>query len=272
MYDINNILLPDDYIGNSLSSMNISYDKLESWTNNIILSSERRFQPLVDFYDYYRDFWKSSVNFSIAINAIDRLTDLNTLITTNSAKFVKPITIIYPDLFEYNNITYENHKNTVIDWFKTKYPVSTNSNVFFPEKSIAYVYMMFYNEQVKVNKTLADNNRTIIQSVSTCTTNNVATTISCLITYKSANGKLISCVDYEPQISSNVCKSNSQPCTNNISVTCAYDNNSHAETRIGRLNIDEYFKDRSENDKTYIIKMIVENCEWIFDGIVPYYE
>jgi hypothetical protein len=132
--------------------------------------------------------------------------------------------------------------------------------------------MMFYNEQVKVNKTLAGNNRSFEEDVRVCSTNNVTTTITCKITYKSASGKIVSCVEYEPQISANVCKANPTTCSNNINVTCAYDNGGQSETRTGRINIDEYFKDRSENDKIYIMKMIVKECEWIFDGIVPYYE
>lgn len=273
MYEIKNIILPNDCIGNSLSTMNLNFDTLENWTNSILLSSKVLFQPLVDFYNFYGDFWKSSINFSIDINAIDRLTEFNTQVTTNSAKFIKPIVIIYPDIFEYNAILIDNYKNTVSSWFKTNYPVvdSNNSETLFVENTVAFVYMMFYSEVVKVNNTLAGNNRITLGKAITCSTNDVSTTISCRVTYKPSGGA-VSCVDYEPQIMSDVCRGNSTSCTETKTAQCFMENGKKSSVRTGNLNVDQYFKDRSEYEKMYILKMVVKNCEWVLDGVVPYYE
>ena len=280
MYEIKNIILPNDCIGNSLSTMNLNFDTLENWTNSILLSSKVLFQPLVDFYNSYGDFWKSSINFSIAINAIDRLTEFNTQVTTNSAKFIKPIVIIYPDIFEYNAIYLDNYKNTVSSWFKTNYPVvdSNNSETLFVENTVAFVYMMFYSEVVKVNNTLAGNNRLdgnntppLGKSI-TCSTRDVSTVVNCKQTYRGnvdcgiANSK-------KGYSAENICdKVSPKTCTNTKTVGCFMEGGGKSSVRTGNINVDQYFKDRSEYEQMDILKMVVKNCEWVLDGVVPYYE
>lgn len=257
------ILNANDYIGNSLSSININFNELEYWTNNIQLSSDRYFQPLVNFYDFYREFWKSSVDFSKSINAAERLTSFSTTVETNSAKFIKPIVIIYPDVFEYN-IMFQNYKNIVENWFKLKYPVVNiiNNNTNFVENSVAYICVMFYDEIVKINNTIENNRIKIIESVG-CVTNDVTVTVQCLVSYKGN----VSCGR-----SSNVCGAILNDCTNTKTAKCSYENGLKTITRSGIANIDQYFKDRSENDKLYILVMKVKNCEWVFDRILPYNE
>jgi (2Fe-2S) ferredoxin len=252
-----------DYIGNSLSSINTNFNELEYWTNNILLSSNIYYQPLVKFYGYYGDFWKSSINFANSINAAERLTSFSTTVETNSAKFIKPIVIIYPDVFEYNDITFESNKNIVMNWFKTKYPVENKINKIanFVENSVAYVYMMFYNEVIKINNTI-ENNRVQVKVPVTCTTKDVSVTVQCSVSY-SGN---VSC-----GTSSNVCGAIAGSCQNTKTANCSYTNGAKTEIRTGIANIDQYFKDRSENDKLYILVMKVKGCEWEFDKFLPYY-
>ena len=45
-----NKLISSNYIGNSLSTVNLNYNNLDLWTSNIILSSEKYYEPLKDFY------------------------------------------------------------------------------------------------------------------------------------------------------------------------------------------------------------------------------
>lgn len=268
MYETKGKISSGDYIGNSLSSINLNFDILENWTTNIILSSEKLFQPLVNFYKNYGDYWKSSIKFSISINAIDRLTEFSTLVTTNSAKFIKPIIIIYPHVF---NIIdgFEYYKKDVTSWFQINYPVTNvnNSKTLFVENSVAYIYMMFYKEELKVNNT--SNNKTVISDSRTCSTNNVSTTVICSQSYTGN----VDCVKYEPQIKDNICQAYSpviEPQTKTVG--CFMENGGKSITRNGKITIDQYFNDRSENDKLFILKMIVKNCEWSLDRIIPYYE
>jgi len=250
----------NDCIGNSLSSININFNELEYWTNNILLSSDRYYKPLVDFYDFYSNFWKSSINFANSINAAERLTSFSTTVETNSAKFIKPIVIIYPNVFQFNSNNIETHIDTVTTWFNQKYPVkNTNtSKTNFVENSLAYVYIMFYNEEVKINQT--GNN--ILKKTKTvgCVTNDVSVTITCSVTY---NGT-VTCGR-----SGNVCGAIAGSCAQTKNATCSYTGGSKTETRTGTANIDQYFKDRSENDNIYTLVMKVEDCEWVLQKQLP---
>lgn len=251
-----------DYIGNSLSSININFNELEYWTNNIQLSSDKYYKPLVNFYDFYRDFWKSSVSFAKSINAIERLKSFSTTVENNSAKFIKPIVILYPDVFEYN-IMFVNYKNIVENWFKIKYPVinKINNVTNFVQNSVAYICVMFYDEFVRINNTIDNNNRVKIIDPVGCVTNDVTVTVKCLVTYAGN----VSCGS-----SGDVCGSIRTVCTNTKTATCFYENDQKTITRNGIMNIDQYFKDRCEHNKIYIIMMKVEGCEWVFKKIIPY--
>ena len=246
----------NDCIGNSLSTININFNELEYWTNNILLSSDRYYKPLVDFYDFYSNFWKSSINFAKSINAAERLTSFSTTVETNSAKFIKPIVIIYPEVLQ-NTQTYT---NVVTTWFKQKYPVKDTNTLKtnFVENSVAYVYIMFYDEFVRINKT-GDNKEKKTESVG-CVTNDVSVTVTCYVTY---NGT-VSCGS-----SGDVCGAIAGACADTKKATCSYAGGSKTETRTGRLNIDQYFKDRSENDNMYTLVMKVKDCEWVLQNLLP---
>ena len=242
-------LKPDDYIGNSLSSININFNELEYWTSNILLSSEKYYDPLVNFYKNYGDFWKSSINFSQSINAAERLTSFSTLVKTNSAKFINPISIIYPSVIKYNINNLQQNINNVINWFKLKYPVenSTSKTVNFPENSVAYLYVMFYNEVERINGNIK------VQKFVGCSTNDVSVNIRCNVKYQGN----VSC-----GASSNVCGAIETVCSDVKNASCSYTNNSKTETRSGTLNADRYFKDRYEEDNLYVIVLNVVGCEW----------
>jgi hypothetical protein len=258
MYETKSKILSGDYIGNSLSSMNFNFSILETWTNNILLSSEKYYRPLVNFYDSYGDFWKSSINFAKSINAAERLTSFSTTVETNSAKFIKPIVIFYPNIFKFDNTTFESNKTTVISWFKEKYPVNNNSTVNFVENSVAFIYMMFYKIEPKISGTF-NQYETI-----PCSTNNVSITITCRHSYSGD----VSC-GYKKTEQDNICgQIDGRTCDLTNTVTCLYENNKQTKTRTGTLNVDHYFDDRSEYDDLYTIVMRVENCEWEFVNII----
>lgn len=250
----------NDCIGNSLSSININFNELEYWTNNILLSSDRYYKPLVDFYDFYSNFWKSSINFANSINAAERLTSFSTTVETNSAKFIKPIVIIYPEVFQFNTQNIQTYTNVVTTWFNQKYPVKDTNTLKtnFVENSVAYVYIMFYNEEVRIDRT-GDNKLKKTEAVG-CVTNDVSVTVTCSVTY-SGN---VSCGR-----SGNVCGAIAGTCGDTKKATCSYAGGSKTETRTGRLNIDQYFKDRSENDNMYTLVMKVKDCEWVLQNLLP---
>ena len=246
----------EDYIGNSLSAININFNELETWTNNILLSSEKYYRPLVNFYDFYGDFWKSTINFAKSINAAERLTSFSTTVKTNSAKFIKPIVIIYPDVFQFNKDNIQTHTNTVSTWFNQKYPVkdTNTSKTNFVENSVAYVYIMFYDELLKINNTGNDKiKKTFPVGSVGCKTEDVKIAVRCAVEYKNS----VTCGR-----SGDVCGGLAYTCSDIKKAECSYTGGSKTETRSGIANIDQYFKDRSEHDILYTLIMKVENCEW----------
>jgi hypothetical protein len=257
MYEFKKIL-EDECIGNTLSSINLNFESVENWTNNIQLSSKNFYKPLVDFYKNYGDFWKSSINFSNSINAQNRLSTFSSIIETNSAKFIKPIVIFYPDIFKFDNTTLESNKTTVTSWFKQKYPVNNNSTVNFVENSFAFIYMMFYKIEPKISGTTNK-----YESIP-CSTNDVSVTITCRHSYKGD----VSC-GYKKVEQDNICgQIDGRTCGLTNNVTCLYENGLRTKTRTGTLNVDHFFEDRWEYDTLYIIVMKVKNCEWEFDRII----
>lgn len=253
----------NDFIGNSLSSININFNELEYWTNNIQLSSERYYQPLVEFYRYYGNFWKSSIDFSKKINAIERLSDFSTNVETNSAKYIKPIVIIYPNVLLFNNNNIQNYRKNAIDWFIKNYPVKNEINLKtnFVENSVAFVYLMFYTVKEILNGIVPEVNTTL------CQTNDVGITVKCR--HKLSGD--VSC-GRKKLVEDAVCQRyRTVDCNKTYSVGCGYDDNwAKSIIRGGKLTVDEYFKDRSEMDRMDIYMLKVENCKWVYKSTIPY--
>jgi hypothetical protein len=263
MYETKSKILSGDYIGNSLSSMNFNFSVLETWTNNILLSSEKYYEPLMNFYKSYGEFWKSSINFSKKINAIERLSNFSTNVETNSAKYIKPIVIIYPNVILFNNANIVKYKNDAIDWFKEKYPVKDEKNLKtnFVENSVAFVYLMFYQEELKLNTEFKTVDTTL------CQTNDVGITAKC---QHNLSGD-VSC-GKKKIVEDNVCQRYpTVSCDLTFPVRCGYDANwAKSITRGGSLTVDRYFNDRSEIDRIIVYMLKVENCEWVYKSTIPY--
>jgi len=254
--DIKNV----DYIGNSLSAINTNYKVLEYWTNNIILSSNNYFQPLLTFYTYFGDFWKSTINYAFSINAPARLSSFRTTVETNSAFWVKPISFFYPTVRPYNVGTLNANLDTSLNWFKTKFPVLSGVSTNKPryaENTRAFLYCLFYNETVSVNET-----PTVIASRN-CSTQDRSAIVDCYIIYLNN----VACY------STWICPSYSwrgggPTCKRTFSISCNYENNQKSIVRSGIANINNYFKDRSEYDHIYCLQLIVKNCDWTLEKIL----
>lgn len=243
-------ILPSQFIGNSLSSINLTYSNLELWTNDITFSAVNYFQPLVNFYSFYKDFWKSTIGYATTLDAPSRLSSFKTTVQENSAKWIKPITIFYPNLVEYDISTINSFVDDAINWFENKYPIfNVNSTIpNFVEGSDAIIYFIAYNLDVKARSAV-----TTPINVN-CSTDDRSARLGCRIVFKDN----ITCYGRR------VCPVFNGTYFNTFSILCRYENNLKNVTRGAEFTIDREFVDRSENNNLGAILLRVKNCEWQF--------
>lgn len=245
----------DDFIGNSLSAVNLNYKKLEYWTNNITFSSNNLYNPVLNFYNFYGEFWKKTINYANSINAVARLSSFQTNVETNSAKWIKPITFFYPFVNQYNTNTLNSNLNQAASWFRLQYPVLPNANAKpnFAENTRAFLYCLFFEEVVEINE------KQTIKATRNCKTQNKSGVVNCVVIWLnnvSCYGRWI-CPNY-----------NGTRCGSVFTANCLYENNTNKIDRSIIANIDNYFKDRSEYDHVYCLQFVVKNCNWTLEKIL----
>jgi hypothetical protein len=248
----------NDFIGNSLSSVNLNYKTLEYWTNNISFSSNRLYKPLLNFYNFYGNFWKDAINYANSINAITRLSSFQTNVETNSAKWIKPITFFYPFINQYNANTLNTNLNQAVSWFRTQYPVLPNANTKpnFAENTRAFLYCLLFEEAVQINE---DVTQTGGNATKNCRTQNRSGVVTCVVVW----------LDNVTCYSSRICPNyNGTRCQSTFTANCLYENNTQAVNRSIVANFNNYFKDRSEHDHVYCLQLIVKNCDWVLEKIL----
>lgn len=277
-YTLTNIS-PLDTIGNNLSSLNLNYQKLEYRTNNIINSSLQIFEPLIEYYNFYSNFWKNTIDYSFAIDAPDRLNKFKTLVQTNSSLWLSPISIFYPKIPLYSTASFSNEINQATNWFKINFPIFTSENStipLYPEGTKAFLSCMFYRETVKVNA-----NDTEIENVN-CETFDRSTQVNCVYNFL----RNVYCGGTE------VCsRYNGRKIATTFNLRCTYENGNRTFnhiaipfirnfaqinnfparskiTRQGIARVDAYFKDRSEHNDLFCVLLEVKNCEWRFVKII----
>jgi hypothetical protein len=256
-------ILSSSFIGNSVSSINITYDNIELWTNDISFSAVNYFQPLVNFYNFYKDFWKATIGYATTIDAPNRLSSFKTTVQENSAKWIKPITVFYPNLVEYDASTISDYVDDAIVWFKQAFPIFDNSDVFtfdnfsqqsisgnpnFAEGTKAIIYFITYKLDTK-----ADSVVTTVKDVN-CSTDDRSARLGCQIVFRDN----VTCYGRR------VCPPFNGTYFNNFSILCRYENNLKTVTRGADFTIDREFVDRNENDDLGAVLMEVKNCEWQF--------
>lgn len=249
-----NKLISSDYVGNSLSTVNLNYENLNLWTSNIMISSEKYYEPLKNFYLFYGDFWKDTINYSIQIEAIPRLTSFQTNVLENSAKWISPIVLYYPLITENNDL--ENLKQNALEWMNKTYPVSSIGNTNIVENTLGLVYCLLYEEETRIDTTFTK------ISTTRCITNDSSATVECWIAYLNnigCYGDRNVCANFSRTIATHP---DSPSCENIFTIECAYEDGNKQIDRNGIVNINSYFSDRYEKDEFYLLKLIVKSCNW----------
>lgn len=90
-------LLSSETIGDSLSTVNNNYYNLDVWTHSIITSAATMWEPLIEYYNYYKSDWNQIV--TLTRNNSAKWLSMVSTVEANSAKWIEPITIYYPGFF-----------------------------------------------------------------------------------------------------------------------------------------------------------------------------
>jgi hypothetical protein len=234
-----------DIIGDSLSSVNYNYLKLEEWISSIKLSSENVWEPFSEFYKNYFVDLKKLIN--EANQNIARWKEVSTLIEANSSKWIEPLNVVYPNIISKDFTTSSSYINTISIWLNTYFPVKTINESRYLEYHEAIV-SVYTNIDVNYSDSY------IVSDSTTCLASNTVTSAPCKITYSGSlwcNGNKFKC-------------KGSVSCTVSKGVTCnlTESNNKKSERKItAKLNYK--FTDTQESD-IIRLKFKISDCKWNF--------
>lgn len=245
-------------IGNSLSSMNSNYASLEMWANNIQLSATNLWSPLAEFYNVYSAFLKSANTTSQQYSA--SWVSMATNVETNSAKWIEPITIFYPQIFPYP-FTNDNTK-TISSWLSNNFPVSgsTVTKPGYVENQQIIIYSHTYTQNIQPNVVYN------LIDMAQCVTSDGNICAYCTTSYYGyvycSNGDF-SC-------------GGSSSCSQCAHVNCYYTgypyvnltNNGRAAQSYISANVSMGFSERQEVKAIKAISYKVKNCNWEFDKFI----
>lgn len=175
-------ILTSDYIGDSLSAVNLNYLNLSNWVNDIQNDYQNNLKPVIDYYN--QNIEKLTNIISIVNEFGYNWFDFQNTVQSNSSKWLQPITVFYPNILPYS--TQNSYINEITNWVNATYPV--NLNYVENQKIIVHVY----NNQ---SSTWLEED--LITDYTICQTSDVGVCVTC------------NTVAYGPDIS---CASSSHPC------------------------------------------------------------
>jgi hypothetical protein len=241
-------ILTSETIGDSLFAINQNYQNLDEWLTSIQLSAQNFWIPLRDYYRTVSEALKEKT--TLAEQLSSSWNSLTTTIETNSAKWLEPLIVFYPNIESSAVID----KNKISTWLNNNYIVynSTvaNSIPTYIENQKAYVYIMKKEASVPVNSV------PLLSNSLNCTVNNVTVCTSCVTTYTGN----VQCTNGDFN-----CAGNTSSCTECGTALCYYDQTgtpNYSPVIQAYLNIN--FNEVHEDSNITCLKYEVKDCEWRF--------
>lgn len=158
-------ILPTDSIGDSLSAVNLNFSNIDcavTELEDIVGTFKEEYET---FYDsYYEDLSNLNVKLSSRISDLDRI---STLVQENSARWIQPISLVYPkiivqDAFRLTSLL----RAEIQSWINTELPVITTTGVTsYIAKQLAYISIFFkriVESATGADTTVDDNIQTIV--------------------------------------------------------------------------------------------------------------
>ena len=243
-------ILSSDCIGNSLSSLNINFQKVDTFLYYMNLSAYQLFLPLMDFWGLHKDSLNSLIT-TVQQNSA-KWESLVSLVSLNSAKWITPIVYIHPIIQEFPISA--NSLNYVVSAFKNLYPIlpPVSGNPHFIENQKAILYYYTYT-----TKDLIYDNFIRDSSYAYCVSEGVKTaSIWC----QDSSGGTAACMGSQQS-----CNGCAQGCSVSVTVACNYPETGTSTTnRFIRAKIYNIFSDRYEKELKSLV-YTVKNCEWVFE-------
>jgi hypothetical protein len=240
-----------DIIGDSLSSVNYDYSKLEEWVSVIKLSSENLWEPFSEFYKNYFVDLKPLI--SNANQNLPKWKDMSTLIEENSSKWIEPLNVVYPNIVAYEDFT------TTIPSYINTFSIWLNKN--FPVKTITESRYLEYHEaivSVYTNTTVNYSDSYDVLDSTTCVTSDTIASTPCKITYWGStwcNGDKFNC-------------SGSTSCTISTKVNCTFPESANKKS-IRRIKSTLNYKFADTQESVIIrLKFKISDCKWNFITII----
>lgn len=237
-------------IGDALSSTNLNYLNIDEWVTNIQLSAQNIWIPLMDYYRSINTDLKT--NLSTGQTNKSKWDDVSTTIETNSAKWIEPLVIVYPNILTINDLNSDNSIKTtkytqITNWFNTNFPVISGNVSLYIQNQKAYVYVLKqeYGNNINLIRLLQNNGSCKTSDVYACTRcqNNYSGYIWC------SNG------DFR-------C-GGSTACTQCGTLNCYYDQTGtdfYNPIIQAFLNIN--YQDIHEASDIDCLKFEIQNCQW----------
>ena len=262
-YPIIDKISKNDCIGNSLSTINLNYSRLNTWANDIQLKYDNKIKILLDFYNQNVNDINEALTLIGANSAA--WVSFKTTVQTNSSYWLQPLNIFYPEVLAY---PYKNSYNTEIsNWLNKTYPVQDDINNLtnYIENETIIVSVHTYLEQVKIDFTKYDSR------ISHCYTQNSKVCANCSTYF---GGGPVNCHQGTFYCGYTVtCQECATSSCNykdpyfNITGTVGNGATIYADSMID-VNIKMYFKDRWEYEKVQTIMFKVVDCSWTFDKFI----
>lgn len=246
-------ILSSEDIGNSLSSINLNFLEIDNFTYSLNLSAFVLFEPLMNFYVNHKDEFKSLITTVQTFSA--NWDTVKNLVSTNSAKWIKPIVYIHPAPLSFP--AYLSSVNLLLSSFNSIYPI-LNVDLSPPnyvENQKAFIY--YYTQSIK--DVLNENFTVNSAEVAHCVAEDSRT--GC-VTCRNHVGRSSTSCRGEQQSCGGCAGSSCQSCA---TVFCRY-----PETRTNRTNryiqatINSSFQDVYERELKGMV-YVVKNCSWTFE-------
>lgn len=247
-----------EFIGDSLSAININFDVIDSTIKQINFNTEKFLIPYVNFFrenhkkiKFIEDvFYDKSSNWESMV----------TFVTTNSAKWIRPIVFVDKEIYKFEDSNTQTTINKVLNNFRTFFPVFKDTNSTIPnyienQKAIIYYYVNQINNRIKIEDVVnSDFANCVSQGTKTVILNCQNTTNN---TKTFCNGTEMTCLGC-----------GGSPCQQQVSVTCLYpETKSTTTNRYIQAIIKSNFEDIAEKEiKTIFLTM--KNCEWTIERIL----
>lgn len=247
-------ILSTDTIGDSLVNVNDNYYNLDQWLTSIQLSATNYWIPLRNFYKNISTELKSN-NIRGESNK-SKWDSLATTVETNSAKWLEPVVVIYPNIVTPNQVNDDNTLtvvcyNQVTEWFNENFDPAKNINesplYVQGQKAIVYV--------IKQELSPALNIVNLLQNSGSCTTVDTSVCVYCENSYAGyvncSNGDF-SC-------------GGTTGCTQCVGVPCTYPQTgtrNYSPTIQAYLNIN--WNEIHESTNISCLNFEIQDCQWVY--------